>query len=99
MPRIVDARIDTGSVPTSSPKSSAPTIPSATTEKRADYAEAGIPEYWIVDPRDPAISVLTLERGRYAVHGPFRSGETAASTTIQGLRVPVSTVFELGATT
>ena len=24
-------------------------------EKRADYAEGGIPEYWIVDPRDGTI--------------------------------------------
>ena len=29
-------------------------------EKRADYAEAGVPEYWIVDPHESAISVLTL---------------------------------------
>ena len=31
-------------------------------EKRADYAEAGIPEYWVVDPRDETIRVLTLCR-------------------------------------
>ena len=30
-------------------------------EKRADYAEARIPEYWIVDPRDKTITVLVLE--------------------------------------
>ena len=29
-------------------------------EKRADYAEAGIPEYWIVDPRFESVTVLTL---------------------------------------
>ena len=29
-------------------------------DKRADYAEAGIPEYWIVDPRHDTITVLTL---------------------------------------
>ena len=27
-------------------------------EKRADYAEAGIPEYWIADPRDETLTVL-----------------------------------------
>ncbi len=29
-------------------------------EKRRDYAEAGIPEYWIVNPLDQTILVLTL---------------------------------------
>ena len=29
--------------------------------KRADYAEAGIPEYWIVNPDDETITVLQLE--------------------------------------
>jgi Uma2 family endonuclease len=34
-------------------------------EKRRAYAEAGIPSYWLVDVDDPAVEVLTLERGRY----------------------------------
>jgi len=29
-------------------------------EKVADYAEAGIPEYWIVNPNTATISVLRL---------------------------------------
>ena len=38
-------------------------------EKRADYAEAGIAEYWIADPRDQTIRVLTLQDGAYVEHG------------------------------
>jgi Uma2 family endonuclease len=34
--------------------------------KRGDYAEAGIPEYWIVNPETEAITVLRLEGGAYA---------------------------------
>jgi Uma2 family endonuclease len=34
--------------------------------KRKDYAEARIPEYWIVDPRDRRVTVLTLQGGEYA---------------------------------
>ena len=48
-------------------------------EKRADYAEAGIPEYWIVDPREETITVLALEGNAYAEHGEFSRGDTARS--------------------
>ena len=36
-------------------------------EKRADYAETSIPEYWIVDPRFERVPVLTLIDGGFAV--------------------------------
>ena len=39
--------------------------------KRADYAEAAIPEYWIVDPRVETVTVLTLAGGAYVEHGVF----------------------------
>src|ERR1700677_3482642 len=36
--------------------------------KRMDYAEAGIPEYWIVDPKNKTISVLKLDGKQYVAH-------------------------------
>ncbi len=50
-------------------------------QKHAEYATAGIPEYWIVDPRDETITVLTLPAGaaEYAVHGEFHRGHQATS--------------------
>jgi Uma2 family endonuclease len=62
--------------------------------KRADYAEAGIPEYWIVNPADETISVLTLEGDAYAEHGVFRRGESAASRLLNGFSVSVDEVFD-----
>ena len=47
-------------------------------EKRADYAEAGIPEYWIADPRDETLTVLALRGEAYVEHGRYGRGETAA---------------------
>ncbi|MGH9115909.1 MAG: Uma2 family endonuclease, partial [Acidimicrobiales bacterium] len=32
---------------------------------RALYAEAGCPNYWIVDPTGPTVTVLTLTGGTY----------------------------------
>ena len=63
-------------------------------EKRADYAEAGIPEYWIADPRDETLTVLVLRGEAYVEHGRYARGETAASALLEGFSVEVSAVFD-----
>ena len=63
-------------------------------EKRADYAEGGIPEYWIVDPRDDTITVLTLQGGAYVEHGVFRRGAIATSPLLEGFTADVAAVFD-----
>lgn len=62
-------------------------------EKPRDYAEAGIPEYWIVNPLDETITVLVLENATYAVHGVFRRGTAATSRLLTGFSVNVAQVF------
>jgi Uma2 family endonuclease len=63
--------------------------------KRAEYARAGIREYWIVDPRDSTIRVLSLpESGaEYAESGLYRRGDAAASVLLSGLTIDVEAVF------
>ena len=63
-------------------------------EKRADYAEAGIPEYWIVDPRFESVTVLTLIDGAYAEHGTFSRGDTTTSPLLDGFAVDVTALFD-----
>ena len=63
-------------------------------EKRADYAEGGIPEYWIADPRDATITVLALEGDRYVEHGVFGRGDSATSPLLEGFAADVSAVFD-----
>ena len=66
-------------------------------EKRADYAEAGVREYWIVDcrertaadPRGRTIRVLTLEGGEYR-EAVFEEGELARSALLDGFAVDVT---------
>ena len=65
-----------------------------TVEKVADYAEAGIPEYWIVNPLDQTITVLALDEGVYLAPGIFGRGEQAASLLLAGFGVAVDAVFE-----
>jgi Uma2 family endonuclease len=62
-------------------------------DKRQEYARAGIPEYWIVDPRDETITVLRLEGKKYAVHGEYPQGATASSHLLPGFSVDVTTAF------
>lgn len=65
-----------------------------TVEKVADYAEAGIPEYGIVNPLDATITVLTLRGDAYATHGVFRRGERATSALLDGFGVAVDAVVD-----
>lgn len=63
-------------------------------EKRGEYAAAGIPEYWIVNPLDETIAVLTLRDGTYVEHGVFARGARATSILLPGFSVVVEEVFE-----
>lgn len=63
-------------------------------EKRHDYAEAGILEYWIVNPLDATITLLILQDDSYVEHGIFRRDEQAASLVLDGFSVSVNDVFE-----
>ena len=62
--------------------------------KRREYAMAGIPEYWIVDPQTNSITVLTLDSDHYVEHGVFASGTKAVSKLLPGFEVEVAAVFD-----
>jgi Uma2 family endonuclease len=61
--------------------------------KRREYAQAAIPEYWIVDPEVQRIVVLTLAGAEYAVHGQFSRGVQATSVLLPGFVVDVADLF------
>ena len=62
-------------------------------EKAEDYAAAGIAEYWIVDPQERKITVLTLTDTEYREHGVFIEGDDASSVLLAGFACRVSDVF------
>ncbi len=64
-------------------------------DKRADYARAGISEYWIVDPEDRVITLLGLVDGKYETIGAYRAGEIANSRYLNGFTIDVTAVFAL----
>ena len=58
------------------------------------YEEAGIPEYWIVNPKTRSVEVFTLsEGGEYALKGEYTAGETIESEVLSGLKIPAATLF------
>lgn len=63
-------------------------------EKRREYEQAGITEYWIVNPLNRAITVLVLRDGTYIEHGHFALGTTATSVLLPGIAFSVSDLFD-----
>ena len=61
--------------------------------KRFEYARAGIPEYWIVDPQLEQITVLVLDGNRYREHGCFKRGQRATSVLLPGFELDVDAAF------
>ncbi len=63
-------------------------------DKRGDYAESRVPEYWIVNPQIETITVLHLRGDAYEEAGIYRRGESATSILLAGFSVSVTEVFE-----
>jgi Uma2 family endonuclease len=63
-------------------------------DKRGAYAEAQIPEYWIVNPQSETITVLCLEGSAYVEHGVFGRSTSATSVVLEGLSIVVDEVFD-----
>jgi Uma2 family endonuclease len=65
-------------------------------QKVSDYAEAKIPEYWIVDPQQQTVEVLAYSdaTGTYSHHGLFRPGDSAASKRLGGFTLDVKSIFD-----
>lgn len=64
--------------------------------KRAEYAKASIPEYWIVDPQNLSVTVLALDGTEYAEHGQFICGQNVTSRLLMNLTVAVDDLFAAG---
>jgi len=64
------------------------------TEKAEVYAEAGVPEYWIVNVLDRTVEVHTEpSRGAYTRVTPFRIGQTLAPSAFPEVSLTVADLF------
>ncbi|KYC40679.1 hypothetical protein WA1_23850 [Scytonema hofmannii PCC 7110] len=63
--------------------------------KRSEYAARGILEYWIVDPGNARVTVLTLVEGFYE-ESVFQGSDLITSTTFPDLKLTALQVLEAG---
>jgi Uma2 family endonuclease len=61
--------------------------------KFSAYEKAGVPEYWIANPKTRSVEVFTLSGGEYALVGLFTEVEVIESRVLAGLKVVTSSLF------
>ena len=62
-------------------------------EKFNEYAQAGIEEYWILDPGKQTIEIFILNNDVYELLGKWSNGEIANSKILSGFSVAVDDIF------
>lgn len=62
-------------------------------DKLADYAKAGVPEYWLVDLEAGTIRVNVLAGESYRLAATCEAGQTARAETIDSFTIPVDQVM------
>lgn len=62
-------------------------------DKFGIYQEAGVQEYWIVEPMSEFIIIYALDKNIYIGSRPYTAGDTITSKVLPGLEINVSEVF------
>ena len=61
--------------------------------KRQIYAEAGVLEYWPIDPRNDTVTQLELRDGEYVERAVLGADDTLTTPLLPGLSIPLATIF------
>lgn len=65
-------------------------------DKRSQYQDRGVPEYWLLDPSQQIITVLRLKDMKYEDFGVFKGGDSVQSITFPNLMLTVEQVLKAG---
>lgn len=61
--------------------------------KHMAYEQAGVPEYWLVDPEQKCIELFVLEYGKYRSLGILSGDQVLPSRIVPQLTIPVAGFF------
>jgi Uma2 family endonuclease len=67
--------------------------PHDTDTKVREYAQSGIPEYWIIHPETRTLSVYSLEGHSYRLLGQYGPAQRAHSVVLSGFELTVNELF------
>ena len=61
--------------------------------KREMYARHGVREYWVIDPTNRIVSVMTLQDGVLEIDQTLTEDNTARSSVLEGFDVNLAEIF------
>ena len=61
--------------------------------KRQIYAEAGVLEYWTIDPDNDTVTQLELRDGEYVERSSLSADDTLTTVLLPGLSIPLANIF------
>ena len=61
--------------------------------KRRVYAEAGVREYWPIDPRNDTVTQLELQDGEYVERAVLGADDNLTTPLLPGLSIPLTGIF------
>ena len=61
--------------------------------KRQIYAEAGVLEYWPIDPRNDTVTQLELQDDEYVERAVLGADDTLTTPLLPGLSIPLAEIF------
>ena len=62
--------------------------------KRQIYAEAGVREYWLIDPRSDTVTQLELQGSEYVERAALDANDSLTSPLLPGLSIPLAEIFQ-----
>lgn len=65
-----------------------------TGQKMIEYALAGIPEYWVIDPDHRTVAIYVLEGTAYRLTGVYGAGQRVSAQTLSGFSLEVDELRE-----
>lgn len=66
-------------------------------QKRHDYAAIGVPEYWLIDPKDRTLERQVLREGAYLIVEPIGGDVIFRPESFEGLEIDLRLLWNAGA--